>query len=227
MDYHRGKSFVSNERLLRRDKALYFPNLVGETLDGFSDVDSCGVMMGKVSVVGMQMGRWAEEQVLSFVGEDQNPVLKGIVERSQGRVQRVHVNMQASVTGYWLVKMFRGNLKKMIPEDEWGRYFLVKLPRDVRRGLSEEARDAMGLLNSQVGYVYLVDSEGKIRWAGSGDAWEGEREGLNAAVQRLVAEEEELKKGGGGKAVRSVGGRKPGQERVAKEKPKMKALANA
>jgi hypothetical protein len=50
----------------------------------------------------------------------------------------------------------------------------------------------MGLLNSQVGYVYLVDSSCKIRWAGSGHAWEGEVAGLNAAVQRLVQEEQKL-----------------------------------
>jgi len=50
----------------------------------------------------------------------------------------------------------------------------------------------LSLLNSQVGYVYLVDSSCKIRWAGSGHAWEGEVAGLNAAVQRLVQEEQKL-----------------------------------
>lgn len=66
---------------------------------------------------------------------------------------------------------------------------MIKLPRDVRRGLTEDVRDAMGLLNSQIGYVYLVDSGAKIRWAGSGDAWDGEVAGLNAAIVRLVEEE--------------------------------------
>jgi len=69
---------------------------------------------------------------------------------------------------------------------------MVKLPRDIRRGLTDDVRDAMGLLNSQVGYVYLVDSTCKIRWAGSGHAWKGEVEGLNAAVQRLIKEEQKL-----------------------------------
>jgi ATPase complex subunit ATP10 len=48
---------------------------------------------------------------------------------------------------------------------------MVKLARDVGKGLSEDVRDAMGLLNSQVGYVYLVDTECRIRWAGSGNTW--------------------------------------------------------
>jgi ATPase complex subunit ATP10 len=80
----------------------------------------------------------------------------------------------------------------MIPEDRWDKYFMIKLPRDIRRGLTDDVRDAMGFLNSQVGYVYLVDSSCKIRWAGSGHAWEGEVEGLNAAVQRLIQEEQKL-----------------------------------
>ncbi len=69
---------------------------------------------------------------------------------------------------------------------------MIKLPRDIRKGLSEEARDAMGLLNSSVGYVYLIDSTCKIRWAGSGHAWEGEVEGLNAAIGRLIHEEKPM-----------------------------------
>jgi hypothetical protein len=51
----------------------------------------------------------------------------------------------------------------------------------------------MGLLNSNVGYVYLVDSECRIRWAGSGHAWEGEVLGMNKAIERLLAEEETLR----------------------------------
>jgi mitochondrial ATPase complex subunit ATP10 len=221
MNYHRGKSFQSNKRLLRRDKALYFPNLVGDTLDGFTAMDSCTAMMGKISIVGMQMGRWAEEQVQSFVGEKENAELKGIVEGNRGLVQRVHVNMQANVAWSWLVKLFKSNLKKVVPEDEWSRYFFVRLPRDIRKGLSEETRDAMGLLNSQVGYVYLVDSAGKIRWAGSGEAWSGEREGLNAAVLRLVAEEEGLK------AEQLKEKEKPDAKGTSKEKAKLNLKAVA
>jgi mitochondrial ATPase complex subunit ATP10 len=219
MDFHRGKSFQSNERLLRRDKALYFPNLVGDTLDGFTGMDSCNVMTGKISIVGMQMGRWAEEQVQSFVGEKENEELKGIVERYKGVVQRVHVNMQANASWMWLVKLFQSNLKRIVPEEEWSRYFFVRLPRDVRKGLSEETRDAMGLLNSQVGYVYLVDSAGKIRWAGSGEAWKGERDGLNAAVLRLVAEEAALQTEQPKEKEKSDSRSKP------EEKAKLKAVA--
>lgn len=35
-------------------------------------------------------------------------------------------------------------------------------------------RDAIGLENKYVGYVYLVDWEGRIRWAGCGSPWGGD-----------------------------------------------------
>lgn len=122
-----------------------------------------------------------------FWGEE-NPELKALVERSGGLVQRVEVNVQDHWFRAWLVKLFKGKLRKSRPKKEWGKYFSVRLGRDTGKGLTEEIRDAMGLLNAQVGYVYLVDTECRIRWAGSGHAWEGENKALNAGVVRLVQE---------------------------------------
>lgn len=197
VDHWKGKSFVSNKRLFRRDKALFFPNIWGQTLSKDGDGpdggrDTTNVLMGKISVIGIQSGQWAEEQVDTFTGDKHNPQLNQIIDDSKGLVQRVDVNIQGDWIRALLVKMFSARLRKMIPQGRWDRYFLVKLPRDIRRGLTDDVRDAMGLLNSQVGYVYLVDSSCKIRWAGSGHAWESEVEGLNAGIQRLVQEEKSL-----------------------------------
>lgn len=197
VDHWKGKSFVSNERLFKREKALYFPNIWGQTLSKQGDGPDGGrdlapVITGKISIIGMQSGQWAEEQVDTFISPTHNPALPRIIEDSNGLVQRIDVNIQGDWIRALLVKLFSGRLRKMIPEDRWDKYFMIKLPRDIRRGLTDDVRDAMGFLNSQVGYVYLVDSSCKIRWAGSGHAWEGEVEGLNAAVQRLIQEEQKL-----------------------------------
>lgn len=56
----------------------------------------------------------------------------------------------------------------------------------VRRGLTDELRMDIGFINRRVGYVYLVDWDCKIRWAGSGNAEAEEREGLVNAVKRLT-----------------------------------------
>ena len=195
--FHRGKSFVSNEKLFKREKALYFPNVWGRTLSKAGDGPDGGrdlapLLRGKISIVSMESAEWARYQVESFVGAKSNAQLQELI--SNGRVQRISVNMQQAGFQMLLLKLFSWRIRRQIPEDQWNKYFMIQLPRDVRRGLTEDVRDAMGLLNSQVGYVYLVDSSAKIRWAGSGDAWEGEVAGLNSAIQRLLEEESSLPK---------------------------------
>lgn len=197
--YHGGKSFVSNKRLFRRDKALYFPNVWGPTLakddgpDGGRDL--APVLQGKISIISMQNARYAEMQVDSFLSSTSNPDLEPLMTSSNGRIQRIDINMQTDFVREFLVRLSVGKLRKQIPEERWDKYFRIKLPRDIRRGLTEDVRDAMGVLNAEVGYVYLVDSSAKIRWAGSGDAWEGEVDSLNAAVRRLLDEEQSLAAG--------------------------------
>ncbi|EXJ58696.1 hypothetical protein A1O7_06125 [Cladophialophora yegresii CBS 114405] len=197
MDHHKGKSFVSSPRLFKREKALYFPNIWGQTLAKEGDGpdggrDTTPLLMGKVSLIGIHANSWAEEMVNSFIGGKNNPELSRLLDQNRGRLQRVDINVSGDWIRALIVRTFSGRIRQNIPEEQWTRYFKIKLPRDIRRGLSDEVRDAMGFLNSQVGYVYLVDSSCKIRWAGSAYAWDGEVDGLNAAVQRLLQEEETL-----------------------------------
>ena len=44
------------------------------------------------------------------------------------------------------------------------------------------------MLNSKVGYVYLLDENCRIRWAGSGPAQEEELNALNKGVLKLLEE---------------------------------------
>lgn len=189
-EHFKGKSFVSSDRLFRKDKALYFPNIWGQTLakdqgpDGGKDTTP--ILRGKISIIGIQSGQWAEEQVDTFFGAKENPELQNIFSQRTDILQRVDINVQGDVARAWLVKLFSGRLRNTIPEDRWDKYFMVKLPRDVRLGLTDDVRDAMGFLNTQVGYVYLVDEDCKIRWAGSGHAWAGEIDNLNSGIKKLL-----------------------------------------
>jgi ATPase complex subunit ATP10 len=191
MDVHRGKSFVSNARLFKEEKAHYFPNMFGETLSETGDGpdggrDTTPSLLGKISVVSVQSGRWAEEQVETFLGKKANPELQEIIAGSGGMVQQAYVNAQSGWAQTMFVKLFKSRIRGTVPQEDWHRYFIVKLARDTKRGLTEDVRDAIGFLNSQVGYVYLLDPSCRIRWAGSGDAWDGETASLNAGVKRLL-----------------------------------------
>lgn len=207
LKYHSGKAFLSPRTLFRASKARYFPNLRGYTLanDGSTDCDTTPTLRGKVSVVTVFSGLWAHRQTETFfpgeMGSD--------AEWTREGWQRVQVNIEETRIRAFILKASRGGLRKVIAEKAWGRYFVVnkglhpggrwKAPTDFPGGV----REALGISNTKVGYVYLVDRECRIRWAGSGNAIEGEAEALAKGVKKLVEEmrrekeqESALKEGG-------------------------------
>lgn len=194
--FHKGKIFKSNERLFRGDVSLWFPNFYGKTLrkdvvrrelergDGYKGLgrDTCEVMEGKVSVVSIVSSMWASAQVESFVSKEKNPQLHEVLEGSKDVAQRVWINHENNLLKWWLLQMFRYNLRKGKSLAEQGRYFMV------RRGVSEVMKEAIGMLNDKVGFVYLVDADCRIRWAGSADAEQGERDSMVKGLKKLVQE---------------------------------------
>lgn len=108
-----------------------------------------------------------------------------LLDEEGSGLQKVDVTVEETRGRAALVWMFVGGLRKLRSQAEWRRYFVV------RRGLSNGVKMDMAFVNGKVGYVYLVDSECRIRWAASGDAEGAEREGLIGGARRLV---EALKK---------------------------------
>ena len=183
MRHHKGKTFLSNPKLFRADRALYFPNLHGKTLlSPYHSADTTPVLKDKISIVSIFSSAWAERQVQTFVSETENPELSVAIRESGGVAGRVDVNVEENALKAGLIRLFIPSIRRRMPKERHGRYFVV------RRGISEEIRDAIGFLNGKVGYVYLIDGECKIRWAGSGRAEGGEKESLVKGVRRLVDE---------------------------------------
>ena len=198
--FHRGKIFKSNERLFRADVSLWFPNFFGKTLrkdaeriqdltggsrnDGYKGLgrDTCEVMEGKVSVVSVVSGTWAQDQVDTFVDEKQNPELHQVLRENRDVAQRVWINREDNTLRWWILQAFRSNLRSQLSSDEQDRYFMV------RRGVDDVMKESIGLLNEKVGYVYLVDSDCKIRWAGSADAEPAEQESMVKGLRKLIQE---------------------------------------
>ena len=182
MRFSKGKTFLSSTKLFRADKALYFPNLQGLTLASPKEIqDTTPILTDKISIVCMFSGTWAQYQTATFAGK--NPELDKALEESTGIAQRVDINIEENFLKAGLIKMFMSRIRKRFPGDRHDKYFLVT------QGFTEEMRDGIGLLNSKVGYVYLVDRRCRIRWAGSGPANAEEREGLVKGVKRLVQED--------------------------------------
>jgi len=183
MRLHKGKTFLAPPRLFRADKALYFPNFHGITLTKSKRLlDTTPVLQGKVSVVSIFSSAWAENQAATFVSENQNRELREAIKNSGGAAQLIQINIEENWLKATLVKLFMPTQRKRLGFDNWGRYFLVQ------KGVTEDIRDTIGLLNSKVGYTYLLDGECRIRWAGSGQAEGEEKENLVKCVRRLVEE---------------------------------------
>jgi ATPase complex subunit ATP10 len=149
---------------------------------------------------------WAEDQVKTFTSPEHNPALHELLRgsSSDGRAQLVQINVEEDMLKAWLIRLFAGTLRKKVGKENWDRYFVV------RKGITDEMRESIGVLNSKVGYTYLVDHQCRIRWAGSGPAEPGEREGLVKGVQRILSEIE--KEGVGQHFVRKSVAKKPAEK---------------
>lgn len=163
--------------------SLFFPNLFGRTLlkTDKEPHDTTPLLRGKASVVTVFSSQWAEGQVNTFTSKTANPALHEVLAQ-EGLSQMVSLHMEENTARAWLVKMFMGSLRRKLPEKDWNKYFLV------RGGVTDHIRECVGLLNSKVGYTYLVDQHCRIRWAGSGPSEASERDGLAKGLRRLAKE---------------------------------------
>ncbi|KAL8839083.1 MAG: hypothetical protein Q9170_001865 [Blastenia crenularia] len=182
--YHQGKTFTAPSRIFRAEKSLYFPNMVGSTLSSPKIPSSTtSVLRDRVSIVSVYSGRWAELQTQSFVAEKSHPELTELLsgnERGRGPLQKVELNIEEDWMKALIVRTFMGGIRRQRRKEDWGRYFLI------RRGVTDEMKEMIGMGNAKVGYVYLVDWLCRIRWAGSANAGEEEKEGMRAGVRRLL-----------------------------------------
>ncbi|OAA82140.1 ATPase assembly factor ATP10, mitochondria [Akanthomyces lecanii RCEF 1005] len=188
LKYHDGKSFIAPPRLFKAEFSLFFPNLYGQTIlkTDKEPRDTTPLLAGKASIVSVFSSQWAESQADSFTAAKANPELQAILKQhgggsgGDGLAQVVRVNYEDNAGKAWLVRLFMGSLRRRFPEHEWDKYFLV------RRGITDHIRECIGLLNTKVGYTYLVDQHCRVRWAASGNSNPEEMEGLNRGLVRLV-----------------------------------------
>ncbi|KAF2691265.1 hypothetical protein K458DRAFT_438909 [Lentithecium fluviatile CBS 122367] len=179
--YRSGKTFTANKAIFKKDVALYFPNLRGWTL-AEGQADTANVMKGKVSVVNVFSSAWGETQVRTFTSKSANPALHELLAQNDAVAQMIEINIEENPLKSWIIKMFAFQQRLSRRKEDWGKYFVV------RKGVSQRIRETIGLLNGRVGYVYLLDQDCKIRWAGSADAEGTEVEDLTRGFRRLIDE---------------------------------------
>ncbi|KAI0252491.1 ATPase assembly factor ATP10, partial [Lactifluus subvellereus] len=162
---HGGKTWMAPKVLIREDKALYFPNIVGNRLDNGVKASTTHMCAGRVSVIAMLSTKMSEIHATSYT--------KSINALYHGHpvYQYVQINLQENILKSILVNIFLSSLRSKVPPDQHTRYL-------VSRQNMEYVRVPLGMTNSRIGYVYLVDENLKVRWAACADAKKEEEEAL-------------------------------------------------
>ncbi|KAF9568274.1 hypothetical protein CPC08DRAFT_625607 [Agrocybe pediades] len=177
---HGGKTWIAPKVLIREDKSLYLPNISGTSLEDGEKKDTTTMCFGKISILAMIGTQISEAHVKSFTYAahprfSSNPLY-----------QFVQINLQENLLKSLLVKVYSRSLRGVVPRELRPTYLISNQNM-------EYLRDPLGMTNSKVGYVFLIDENLKIRWAGSGDATLEEAQSLESCTAVLLKRLEEKK----------------------------------
>ncbi|KAL6302989.1 ATP10 protein-domain-containing protein [Sparassis latifolia] len=180
---HGGKTWIAPRVMIREDKALYFPDISGTTLDNNTQAHTTHLCTGKVSIIAMLSSKISEIQTANFIDAAHAQY------SSHPAYQYIQINLQENLLKSLLVSLFTSGIRKNVPQERWGKYL-------VSSQNMEYIRDDLGMTNRHVGYVYLVDEKCRIRWAGCADPKPEESEALkvctNVLLDRHSKQKEEL-----------------------------------
>lgn len=162
-----GKIFTPPVSYFKRDKSKYFPNFSGTTLDG-QDRTLLGNLEGKVSIVRVYSTVSGEKCTETYFNDGaQNYLTSGYgkFEEEYPMTQIIDVNMPQNWLKGLLVKISKGNIKKLIPQQRHSNYFVVP-----DKLFLYDIKNKIMCDNMCSGYIYILDHQGRIRWATSGYA---------------------------------------------------------
>ncbi|KAG7094720.1 hypothetical protein E1B28_005540 [Marasmius oreades] len=182
---HGGKTWIAPKVLIREDRALYLPDISGKCLADGSEKHTTTMCFGRITLLSLLSTRISEFHSASFT--------KLAIERFSHHplFQHIQINTQSNALKSFLVHLLRRSLRSSIPTEQHPLYLLSS------QNL-EYLREPMGIDNDRVGYVYLVDEDCKVRWAGCADATAEEARALEVCtgvlLKRLDKREEKEKR---------------------------------
>lgn len=167
-----GKIFNAPISYFKLDKALYFPNFIAKSLQG-TERQIHDMFKDKVSLVRVFSTVSGEQCTESFLKHDEVDYLKDY-EQFISRFphsQIIDINIPHGWAKSLIVNIVKGSIKRSLPETRRDNYFVVP-----EKLFSYDIKQELNCDNSCSGYIYLVDQNGKIRWAASGYSDEKEQQ---------------------------------------------------
>lgn len=156
---------------------------------------------GKVTLVTILNTRISEEHVNSFV----EPVLNDW--EGTPNFQYLQINHQANVLKSMLLSFVVSSLRRSMSENRWPSYLISS-----GEWSDLDITGPLGIENKLLGYVYLVDADCKVRWAGNGEATPEEVDYLRRAAAVLVRRTNEVVENGEEKVAEEVAEKEAAKE---------------
>lgn len=182
-----GKIFSPPVSYFKRDKAKFFPDFVGNTLEKPTQ-NLHELLDGKVSIVRLYCTVSGEKCTETYFNvAQQNYLTTGYdsFNADYPSSQIIDINIPQNWLKGFLVKLSKNSIKKSIPQPRHKGYFVVPdhlFPFNIKEKLMCD--------NMCSGYIYILDHQGRIRWATSGYADKAELALMWKCVRGL---EKELK----------------------------------
>lgn len=175
-----GKPFRA--QMLKEGETFMFPEMKSLLLDG-SEVTLPSFFENRVTLVAFSMRQVGAEKLKSWT----SPLAERACSSSKSR--RHTKIIQVSLVENFIASMFKSyylkNLRRLEETDP-----LLHHTTLLRLGDSTKHRDVLGMRNRLVGYVFLVDHRGMVRFRASGEAEKDELDLLFDQTVRLVRDKE-------------------------------------
>ncbi|KOG98064.1 Atp10p [Saccharomyces eubayanus] len=176
----KGKMFLAPISYWKDTKALYFPHLVGTSVDGTKDQNIEDLLRGKTSIVRLFSTAAGDKLSGSYFQEatSDNKTTDYLMDAdarlglNNHNVQIIEVNLIENAVKSALVKTL-ARWTNRIPN--WRQPFYFECSR---AQWPFHIREELFCNNVFSGYVFLVDQHLKVRWAACGEATPSEKEAL-------------------------------------------------
>ncbi|CAE6463650.1 unnamed protein product, partial [Rhizoctonia solani] len=173
LKHHGGKMWIAPRVLIRDDKALYFPDVKGVSLDNRSTVHTTSACVGQITLLSILSTKISELHAQSFVEQTLEE------HKHNKKFQYMQINLQENLLKSWLVSLSLSSLRSVVPPEFHSTYLLSSQNM-------EYLRVPLGMENKHIGYTYLVDENLKVRWAGCAFARPEESEALANCTRVLL-----------------------------------------
>lgn len=169
-----GKIFTAPPKPFSKEESLYMINVHGNRLDDSMRSESSLAHLlssTKPNLVRLFSSALGRSQIEAFTPHNETAALG---------LNLVDVNIPTSWINRLLVKWFSSRIRKSEIHDPKNHKYLL-----ANGSLSKSEKSAIYATNQLAGYLYVVDRDGKIRWATSGPPIGDEKQRLMAILEEL------------------------------------------